>query len=170
MMGVGFGEMILLAGIALVVIGPDKFPEFAKIVLRTFRDMRTYVDDAKRDIAAELRPVQREIQQLSRYNPEDYIESLAGSVMKENEAAEKKVEATATPPQPAASPEDQSPGEDATPASSDTAAPRSDANNQDEYWADITADSDAPANEDNASDDDAPAEGPNPDPSSRMDG
>jgi sec-independent protein translocase protein TatB len=40
MLGVGFGEMIIIAGIALVVIGPEKFPEFAKIVLHTFRDVR----------------------------------------------------------------------------------------------------------------------------------
>ena len=81
MLGIGFGEMILIAGIALVIIGPEKFPEFAKIVLRTVRDLRGYVEEAKRDISKELKPVRREIQDLSRYNPEDYVETLAGSVM-----------------------------------------------------------------------------------------
>jgi len=73
--------MILIAGVALVVIGPDRFPEFARIVLRTVRDLRGYVEEAKRDISEELRPVQKEIQDLSRYSPEDYVESLADSVM-----------------------------------------------------------------------------------------
>ena len=85
MMGVGIGEMILIAGVALVVIGPEKFPDFAKIVLRTMRDLRGYVDDAKRDISNELRPVKRELEDLSRYDPEDYIDSLAGAVTGEDE-------------------------------------------------------------------------------------
>jgi len=80
MLGIGFGEMILLAGIALVIIGPERFPEFAKIVLRTVRDLRGYVEEAKRDIAEELRPVKSELQELARHNPEEYIDSLAGSI------------------------------------------------------------------------------------------
>lgn len=71
--------MVLIAGVALVVIGPEKFPEFAKIVLRTFRDLRGYVEEAKRDISEELRPVKRELDDLSRHKPEDYIDSLMGS-------------------------------------------------------------------------------------------
>ncbi|MDQ1256549.1 MAG: Twin-arginine translocase TatA/TatE family subunit, partial [Candidatus Hydrogenedentes bacterium] len=76
MLGVGFGEMVIIAGIALVVIGPEKFPEFAKIFLRTVRDVRGYVDEAKRDIAKELKPIQKELGDLSRYKPEEYIDSL----------------------------------------------------------------------------------------------
>lgn len=79
MLGVGFGEMVLIAGVALVVIGPEKFPEFAKIALRTFRDLRGYVEDAKRDISKELRPLKQEVNELSRINPEDYIDSLTGA-------------------------------------------------------------------------------------------
>lgn len=79
MLGVGFGEMVLIAGVALVVIGPEKFPEFAKIALRTFRDLRGYVEDAKRDISKELRPLQREVNELSRIKPEEYIDSLTGT-------------------------------------------------------------------------------------------
>jgi len=76
----GMGEMLLIAGIALVVLGPEKFPEYAKIAMRAFRDMRGYVDEVKRDMAEELRPVKKEIQELSRHNPEDYIESITDAV------------------------------------------------------------------------------------------
>ena len=76
----GIGEIVLIAGIALVALGPEKFPEFAKVALRAFRDLRGYLDEAKREISEELRPVKKEIEELSRHNPEDYIESLAGSV------------------------------------------------------------------------------------------
>lgn len=113
MMGVGFGEMVIVAGIALVVIGPEKFPEFAKIALRTIRDLRGYLEDAKRDIAQELKPLQREVRELSKHNPEEYIDSLTGSVTAamndepepakssaENETKEGQVEST---PEPAVS-------------------------------------------------------------------
>ena len=75
----GIGELILLAGLALVIIGPEKFPEFVKIVMRAMRDLRSYVDETKRDIAKEIEPVKKEIEDLSRIRPDDYIESLTNS-------------------------------------------------------------------------------------------
>ncbi len=77
---IGMGELIIIAGVALVVLGPEKFPEFAKIAMRAFRDLRGYVDDIKREMASELKPVQNEIRKLSQYNPEDYVENLAKAV------------------------------------------------------------------------------------------
>lgn len=76
----GMSELIIIVGIALVVIGPEKFPEFAKISLRAFRDFRGYWDDVKREMDSELRPVKKELQKLSKYNPEDYVENLASAV------------------------------------------------------------------------------------------
>ena len=141
-MGVGFGEMLLIAGIALVVIGPEKFPEFVKIVLRTFRDLRGYVEDAKRDIGEELRPVKREIQQLSRYNPEDYLESLADSVTRDNEKADdgKRGETS-----PSAASSEGHPCDPARKDGAEKAGARTTSasdNSQNEFWADVNADSD----------------------------
>lgn len=76
---IGITELMLIAGVALVFLGPDKFPEFAKIVARTIRDVRGYVQDAQRDISEELKPIKKELNQLSQYNPEDYLERLADS-------------------------------------------------------------------------------------------
>jgi Tat protein translocase TatB subunit len=79
-MNIGLGEMILIAAIALVVIGPEKFPDFAKIVIRTVRDVKGYVNDAKRDIAQELKPLKKELKELNRYEPEKYIDTLAKGI------------------------------------------------------------------------------------------
>ncbi len=76
MLGIGFSEMVLIAGIALVVIGPEKFPDFAKLVIRTVRDLRGYVDDVKTDLTKELTPIKKEMDQLSKIDPEKYIDSL----------------------------------------------------------------------------------------------
>ena len=76
MLGMGFGEIILIAGIALVVIGPEKFPDFAKILLRTFRDVRQQFDEMKTDISKELQPMKRELNELTKQDPEKYIDAL----------------------------------------------------------------------------------------------
>jgi len=84
MLGIGFPEMVLIAGIALVVIGPEKFPDFAKLVVRTIRDLRGYVDEMKEEVSKELKPIKKEMDSLSRIDPEKYIDSLT------KEAPEKK--------------------------------------------------------------------------------
>lgn len=87
MMGIGFTEMIVIAGIALVVIGPEKFPDFAKLVIRTVRDLRGYVDEMKTEVAKELKPLKKEMDALSRIDPEKYIDSLTSEVPEKPAAA-----------------------------------------------------------------------------------
>lgn len=98
MMGVGFTEMIIIAGIALVVIGPEKFPDFAKLVIRTIRDLRSYVDEVKTEVGKEFKPLKKELDALSRIDPEKYIDSLTAEVAPVNPA---------TSPNMPVSPEDQ---------------------------------------------------------------
>lgn len=80
MMGIGFTEMVLIAGIALVVIGPEKFPDFAKLMIRTIRDLKGYVDEVKLEVGKEFKPLKKEIEALSRIDPEKYIDSLTSEV------------------------------------------------------------------------------------------
>ncbi|HOJ34686.1 MAG TPA: twin-arginine translocase TatA/TatE family subunit [Candidatus Hydrogenedentes bacterium] len=90
---IGMGEIILLMAIALIVIGPDKFPQFAKIVIRTFRDLRNYVDDVKHELSKELRPVETEMRKLSSIDPENLIDALTG----ETEQEQQKTTSVGTP-------------------------------------------------------------------------
>ena len=75
---IGITELLLIAAIALMFLGPEKFPEFAKIMARTIRDIRGYVQDAQKDIAKELKPVKEELENLRKIDPEAYLEKLAG--------------------------------------------------------------------------------------------
>lgn len=84
MLGIGFSEMVLIAGLALVVIGPEKFPDFAKLVIRTVRDLRGYVDDVKSEVTKELTPLKKEVDSLSRIDPEKYIDSLTSGDVDDN--------------------------------------------------------------------------------------
>ncbi len=82
MLGIGMGEMIVIGAVALMALGPEKFPEFAKLVMRTVRDVRGYINDAKEEFQKEIRPVEKEMRSLKRYNPEDYVDTIAKSVSK----------------------------------------------------------------------------------------
>ena len=76
---IGMTELLMFAGIALVVIGPEKFPEFAKIAAKMVREFRGFMNEAKTDIAKEFNPLKKEMNQLQRLNPEDYIEKWASA-------------------------------------------------------------------------------------------
>lgn len=80
MFDLGMGELVLLAVIALIVMGPEKFPEVARIAIRAFRDFRGYIDDVKREVANEIKPVKNELHQLVRHNPEEYLEKLTNVI------------------------------------------------------------------------------------------
>lgn len=73
----GIGEILLIAAVALVILGPEKFPSHAKIAMRFIRDIRSYWDEAKHDLTEELKPVKKEIRELERFKPEDYLEHMA---------------------------------------------------------------------------------------------
>ncbi len=75
---IGIFEIIIIAGIALMVLGPEKFPEFAKMAARLVRDIRSYGSEIQREISKEIKPVQKELDDLTKINPEKYIDSLIG--------------------------------------------------------------------------------------------
>jgi sec-independent protein translocase protein TatB len=50
------GEMLVLAGIALVVLGPDKLPGYAAQAARMLRQLRTMADGAKDQMRDHLGP------------------------------------------------------------------------------------------------------------------
>lgn len=45
MFNIGFGEMLILAAIALIFIGPKQLPEVARIVGRTLNELKRATED-----------------------------------------------------------------------------------------------------------------------------
>ena len=45
MFNLGFGEMLLLAAIALVFLGPKELPQLARILGKTLRELRNAMND-----------------------------------------------------------------------------------------------------------------------------
>ena len=60
MFGIGFGEMVIILLVALIVLGPSKLPEMAKSMgkgyaefMRAMRDVRAEVDHAAMSVEEE---------------------------------------------------------------------------------------------------------------------
>ena len=47
MFGVGFGELIIIFIVALIVLGPKRLPEFARTVARVYREIMGTVNEVK---------------------------------------------------------------------------------------------------------------------------
>lgn len=62
MFGIGTGEVLALAVIALLVVGPDKLPKLAADAARMLRQLRQMANTAKEDVRRELGP---ELQDIS---------------------------------------------------------------------------------------------------------
>lgn len=78
MLNIGMPELLVIAGIALIFLGPEKFPTQAKVFLRLVRDFREHWDDAKRDILNEINPVKKEFRELRKFKPEELLDKLTG--------------------------------------------------------------------------------------------
>ncbi len=49
-MQLGIWEIVVILAIALVVVGPEKLPDVAKMVAKAMRDFRRYSEDLRREI------------------------------------------------------------------------------------------------------------------------
>jgi sec-independent protein translocase protein TatB len=78
MFNIGTTEILIIAAIALIFLGPEKFPTQAKVFLRLIRDFREHWDDAKRDILSEINPVKKEFRELRKFKPEELLDKLTG--------------------------------------------------------------------------------------------
>lgn len=57
MFGIGFPELILIMGIALIVIGPDKLPEIARTLAKTLVDLKKTAEGLKDSFDDEDNPI-----------------------------------------------------------------------------------------------------------------
>lgn len=54
MFDIGFSELILIAIVGLLVIGPERLPETIRVSMRWIRNIRNSFEQAKRDVEKEL--------------------------------------------------------------------------------------------------------------------
>jgi Tat protein translocase TatB subunit len=61
MFGIGLPELMIIAGLALILIGPKKLPELAKSLGKTLGELRKATDDVKETIFEEIKPIKDEL-------------------------------------------------------------------------------------------------------------
>ena len=71
MFDIGFSEIVVIAVVALIVIGPERLPKTARTLGHLFGRLQRYVNDVKADINREieldeLRKLQQEVQTAAR--------------------------------------------------------------------------------------------------------
>ena len=69
MFGLGFGEILIICGVALLVFGPEHLPELARSLGKTVAEFRRTMDEVKREI--HLPPEKREEQIVTRIPQEE---------------------------------------------------------------------------------------------------
>jgi sec-independent protein translocase protein TatB len=96
MFDVGFSELLVIALVALIVIGPERLPKVARTVGHLFGRLQRYVNDVKADIAQEM-----ELDELRKLKSEfesaaQAVESGVREEMQRSEASLSSIAATAT--------------------------------------------------------------------------
>ena len=117
MFDIGFSEIMVIAVVALIVIGPERLPKVARTLGHLFGRMQRYVNDVKADISREM-----ELEELRKLQTsmQDAARSFEQSVSREVNAAETELQKIAQEANPT-SPELLSPNAEA--ASDQLSAP-----------------------------------------------
>jgi sec-independent protein translocase protein TatB len=87
MFDIGFTEMVIVAVVALIVLGPERLPKVAKQAGEWMGKLRRYVDDVKSDINRqmeldELRKLQSEVTSAAQ-SLQDSMQSVVSDTQKE---------------------------------------------------------------------------------------
>jgi sec-independent protein translocase protein TatB len=95
MFGMGMGEIVLIAVVALLVLGPDRLPGAAKAIGKGIRDLRKQTQDLKRTVEedTELGDAVRDLRSALRGDPEHLYRAAVGNPPKDS-----KEEAPDEPP------------------------------------------------------------------------
>jgi len=98
----GFSEMMVLAVVALVVLGPERLPKVAKQVGQWMGTLRRYVDDVKSDInrqmeLSELRDLQSQVTGAAQ-ELKSSMESTVSGLQTDFTEAQKALEGTGSAP------------------------------------------------------------------------
>ena len=89
MFDIGFSELMVIAVVALIVIGPERLPKVARTLGHLFGRMQRYVNDVKADISREM-----ELDELKKLQAtmQDAARSFEQTVTKEVNATETELQ------------------------------------------------------------------------------
>ncbi len=109
MFDVGFSEIVVIAVVALIVIGPERLPKVARTLGHLFGRMQRYVNDVKSDISREmeldeLRKLQASVQDAAHAIEQTVNKELTSAESQLNSIAASASEAVQPPLEPLTEP------------------------------------------------------------------
>jgi sec-independent protein translocase protein TatB len=121
MFDIGFSELLLIAVVALIVIGPERLPKVARTLGHLFGRMQRYVNDVKADISREM-----ELDELKKMQSsmEETARSMRDSVERGISETEGELNKVAQSAQPASDPYDDPFGDSPPPGAAAPASPQ----------------------------------------------
>src|SRR4051794_32901945 len=111
MFDIGFSELMVIAVVALIVIGPERLPKVARTLGHLFGRMQRYVNDVKADISREM-----ELDELKKLQAQmqDAARTFEHSVTREINATESELQKIAQEANPVAPPPSETKADAAT--------------------------------------------------------
>ena len=61
MFGLGFGEVLVILVVALLIFGPDKLPELARTLGKTMAELRRSMDEVRNEFHAPVKDFERSL-------------------------------------------------------------------------------------------------------------
>ena len=112
MFDIGFSELMVIAVVALIVIGPERLPKVARTLGHLFGRMQRYVNDVKADISREM-----ELDELKKLHAtmHDAARSFEQSVTNEVNTTEAELQKIAQAANPTPLPPPETLSADSTP-------------------------------------------------------
>src|SRR5689334_7943378 len=93
MFDIGFSELLVIAVVALIVVGPERLPKVARTLGHLFGRMQRYVNDVKADISREM-----ELDELRKLQAsvQDAAQAIEQTMNKEVSAAQSELNSVAS--------------------------------------------------------------------------
>jgi sec-independent protein translocase protein TatB len=104
MFDISFSELMVIAVVALIVIGPERLPTVARTLGHLFGRMQRYVNDVKADISREMELGELKKLQTSMEDAARSMRDSVESVNKEVVQTESELNKLAHSPEPASGP------------------------------------------------------------------
>ena len=103
MFDIGFSEILIIAVVALIVIGPERLPKVARTLGHLLGRMQRYVNDVKADISREMeldeiRKQQAQMQEMVRSVEQSVNEGISATETELNSIAASATDLRPAPP------------------------------------------------------------------------
>lgn len=95
MFGVGLSELMVIAVVALIVVGPEKLPDVARQAGRLLRQAKMLATNARDELRSELGPEYADLE-LSDLDPRAIVRKHVREALAEAEAEAREAEAQAS--------------------------------------------------------------------------